>query len=221
MLLQKERESVVEYGKKLITSGLTKGTGGNVSVLCREKGLFALSPSGMDYFSITPDQVAVLDLAGNVVDAPCKPSTEHELHRQLYVNRPDMGAVVHAHTNYATALSCLRKPLPPIHYLIALAGKEVPCAQYATFGTVQLAENVVRAMVGTRAVLMANHGMIAGPETLSAPYKIVAEIEYCAKLYCIARAMGEQPVLLSEQEMEKNFELFKSYGRPAQEEEGL
>ena len=85
MLLQKERESVVEYGKKLITSGLTKGTGGNVSVLCREKGLFALSPSGMDYFSIAPEQVAVLDLEGNVVDAPCKPSTEHELHRQRTV----------------------------------------------------------------------------------------------------------------------------------------
>ena len=122
MLLQKERESVVEYGKKLITSGLTKGTGGNVSVLCREKGLFALSPSGMDYFSIAPEQVAVLDLEGNVVDAPCKPSTEHELHRQLYLHRPDFAAVVHAHTDYATALSCLRQPLPALHYLVALAG---------------------------------------------------------------------------------------------------
>lgn len=140
MLLQKERESVVEYGKKLITSGLTKGTGGNVSVLCREKGLFALSPSGMDYFSIAPEEVAVLDLEGNVVDAPCKPSTEHELHRQLYLHRPDFGAVVHAHTDYATALSCLRQPLPALHYLVALAGREVPCAEYATFGTPELAK---------------------------------------------------------------------------------
>ncbi|MBQ3076743.1 MAG: L-fuculose-phosphate aldolase [Clostridia bacterium] len=215
MLLQQERELVVEYGKKLITAGLTKGTGGNVSVLNREQGLFALSPSGMDYFTIEPWQVAVLDLEGNLVDAPYKPSTEHELHRRLYVERPDMNGVVHAHTNYATVLSCLRKPLPPLHYLIALAGYEVPCAEYATFGSAELAENVVRALNGNRAALMANHGMIAGAKTVQAAFRIVEEVEYCAMLYCQAIAMGQEPVLLPKEEMERHFELFATYGKPA------
>ncbi|MBQ6059639.1 MAG: L-fuculose-phosphate aldolase [Clostridia bacterium] len=214
MLLEKERIAVVEYGKRLITSGLTKGTGGNVSMINREQGLFAISPSGMDYFSIEPEQVAVLDLEGNWIDAPCKPSTEHALHRLLYRDRPELGAVIHAHTDYATAISCLRQPLPALHYLIALAGYEVPCAEYATFGTVQLAENVVAAMRGTRAALLANHGMIAGAATLSAAFKIVEEIEYCAKLYCIVRAMGEVPSILPREEIEKHFVLFRSYGKP-------
>ena len=214
MLLQQERELVVEYGKKLITSGLTKGTGGNVSVLNPEAGLFAISPSGMDYFEVKPEQVAILSVDGTVIEAPCKPSTEHELHRRLYADKPEAAAVVHAHTEYATALSCMRMELPALHYLIALAGKKVPCAEYATFGTPELAENVAAVMGDCKAALLANHGMISASGTIASAFKIVEEIEYCAKLYCAVLATGQQPVLLSDEEMEKHFVLFRTYGQP-------
>ncbi|NLT58104.1 MAG: L-fuculose-phosphate aldolase [Clostridiales bacterium] len=215
MLLQHERELVVAYGKKLIEAGLTQGTGGNVSVLNRELGLFALSPSGMDYFAIAPEQVAVLALDGRVVDAPCKPSTELELHRALYNQKPEVGGVVHAHSPYATALSCMRRELPPLHYLVALAGRRVLCAPYATFGTPELAEAVTSVMGDCRAALMANHGMIAAAETLAAAFKIAEEIEFCARLYCTVLSTGAQPVLLPDEEMERHFALFRTYGQPA------
>ncbi len=212
MLMQTEREAVVEYGKKLITSGLTKGTGGNVSVVNRELGYYALSPSGKDYFTIKPEEVAILTLDGEIVEAPFKPSTEHELHRMLLVDRPEMNSVIHAHTNYATTLSCLRIGLPSLHYLIALAGKDIRCAEYATFGTKELAENVVVAMKDRFAAIMANHGVIAGGRDAANAFKKLEEIEYCCQLYWQVRAMGLEPVLLSEEEMEKHLVLFKTYG---------
>ena len=217
MRMQKERELVVEYGKKLVTSGLTKGTGGNVSVLCREQGLFAISPSGMDYFETQPEHVAILDLEGNEVEAPFKPSSEHELHRQLYLAKPEATAVVHAHSDHATALSCLRMELPPLHYLVALAGHSVPCADYATFGTVELAEVVAAVMTDCRAALMANHGSIAAAATIAAAFRIAEMVEDCAKLYLTILATGREPVLLSREEMEKHFVLFKTYGQPRRE----
>lgn len=121
MLLQKEREDVVRYCRKLIESGLTKGTGGNISVLNRRQGLFAISPSGMDYFEMTPEDVVVMDLEGNVVDGNRKPSSEHALHSILYTDRDDIGAVVHTHSTYCTVLGTLREGLPSSSYLVALA----------------------------------------------------------------------------------------------------
>ena len=97
MLLEQERIDVVNYCKKLITAGLTTGTGGNISILNREKGLYAMSPSGMDYFETQPEDVVVMDLDGNVVDGKRKPSSEHALHRIFYTDRDDLDAIVHTH----------------------------------------------------------------------------------------------------------------------------
>ena len=215
MLMQKEREAVVEYGKKLITSGLTKGTGGNVSVANRELKYFALSPSGKDYFTITTEEVAIIDFDGNIVEAKLKPSTEHELHRMILVDRLEINAVIHAHTNYATTLGCMRWDLPSLHYLVALAGKNVRCAEYATFGTKELAVNVVKAMENRFAAIMANHGVIAGGRDVANAFKKLEEVEYCCQLYWQAKAMGVEPVLLSDEEMEKHLVLFKTYGDAA------
>lgn len=135
MLLQNEREDVVKYCRKMITAGLTKGTGGNISILNRELGLMAVSPSGIDYFETTAADVVVMDLAGNVVDGRRKPSSEYELHRIFYVRRQDMDAVVHTHSVYATVLATLRQPLPAASYLVAYSGLDVRCAEYASFGT--------------------------------------------------------------------------------------
>lgn len=212
MRMQKEREMIVEYGQKLVTAGLTKGTGGNISVFCREEGLMAISPSGIDYFQTTPEDVVVMNLQGEVVEGERKPSSEVDLHRIFYQRREDIDAVIHAHTMYATTIACLGWDLPPVHYMIAVAGKDVRCAPYATFGTMELAENAFEAMKDRRAVLLANHGLLAGAGDLLNAFNIVEEIEYCAEIYYRTKGIG-QPVILPDQEMTLMLEKFKTYGQ--------
>ena len=101
--------------------------------------------------------------------------------------RTDINAVIHAHTMYATVMACLREPLPATHYMVAVAGVDVPVAEYATYGTPELAHNAVKAMKGRRAVLLANHGILAGAEDLINAFNIVEEVEYCAQVHCIAK----------------------------------
>lgn len=213
MLLEKERILVVEYGKKLVSSRLTRGTGGNLSVINREQNLIAIGPSGMDYFDVTPEDVCVVTPVGEVREGKRKPSSELSLHLLIYERRPEFSAVIHSHAAYATAVSCLNIDLPPVHYMTALSGeKEVTCAKYALFGTRELAENVLSAMEGKSAALMANHGMVAAAETMAGAFEITDEIEFCAKLYCVCKAAGS-PVFLSDPQMEEVLEKFKTYGQ--------
>lgn len=212
MLLQKEREEIVQYGKKLVTSNLTKGTGGNLSIYNRKEGLMAISPSGIDYFKIKPEDVVVLDLEGKKIEGDKKPSSEYEMHRIFYANRVDINAIIHTHTMYATTIACLNWDLPPVHYMVALAGLNVRCAKYATFGTKELAENAFEAMKDRKAVLLANHGLLAGDKDLANAFNITEEIEYCAELYYRTKCIGE-PVILSEDEMRLMLEKIKTYGQ--------
>ncbi len=214
MLLQEEREQVVAYCKKLITQGLTKGTGGNISIFNREKGLFAISPSGIDYFETEPEDVVVMNLQGQVVDGKRKPSSEHELHRIFYENREDINAVVHTHSVYCTVLAVLREELPASSYLVAFAGgPNVRCGEYASFGTRELAEITYKAMKGRNAALMANHGLLAGAGDILNAFNIAEQIEGCAEVYVKARMIG-RPVILDEEEMETMVDRFRhSYGQ--------
>ncbi len=220
MLLQKEREDVVRYGKMLITHGLTKGTGGNISILNREAGLFAISPSGIDYFETEPEDVVVMDLEGRVVDGKRKPSSEHELHRIFYVKREDIDAVVHTHSVYSTVLAVLREELPASSYLVAFAGgPNVRCGDYASFGTRELAEATCRAMEGRNAALMANHGLVAGGKDILNAFNIAEQIEGCAEVYVKARMIGK-PVLLDDEEMDRMVDAFRySYGQKKKKED--
>lgn len=212
MILKEERELIVEYGKKLITSNLTKGTGGNLSIYNRDKQLMAISPSGIDYFETRPEDVVVLNLKGEKIDGDKAPSSEYEMHKIFYENRTDIDAIIHTHTMYATTISCLNWDLPPVHYMIALAGPNVRCAKYATYGTKELAENAFKAMENRKAVLLANHGLLAGAKDLANAFNITEEIEYCAELYYRAKSIGE-PVILSNEEMDIMAEKFKTYGQ--------
>ena len=212
MLLEKERELIVKYGKKLIDTGLTKGTGGNLSIYDREKKLMAISPSGIDYYKIKPEDVVILDLDGNKIDGDKTPSSEYDMHRIFYKNRTDIDAIIHTHTMYATTIACLNWDLPPVHYMVALAGPNVRCAEYATYGTKELAENAFKAMENRKAVLLANHGLLAGAKDLANAFNITEEIEYCAELYYRTKCIGE-PVILSDEEMDLMLEKFKTYGQ--------
>jgi len=213
MLMQKEREMIVAFGKKMSSTGLVKGTGGNISVADREKGLFAISPSGLDYFETEPEDVAVLEIAtGKKVDGTKKPSSEHELHRIFYDKREDISAVVHTHSTYATTLATMGWGLPASNYLVALAGPDIRCAPYASFGTPELAQNAFEYMKDRYCVLLANHGLVAGSVDLPNAFNIASLMEECCETYYLAMAAGRANIL-SKEEMEYMMERFKTYGQ--------
>ena len=212
MILREEREQVVEYCRMLTTHRLTKGTGGNISACNREKGLMAISPSGMDYFKTEPEDVVVLDLEGRVVEGRRVPSSETDMHRLLYIDRSDINAVVHAHSTYATTLACMRWNLPAVHYLVGFAGHDVRCAPYATFGTPELARVAVEGMKGRFAVLLGNHGLLAAGPNMHYAFNVAEEIEFVCEIYWRSKAVGE-PVLLDAGDMETVLEKFKTYGQ--------
>ncbi|MFY9382578.1 MAG: L-fuculose-phosphate aldolase [Acetomicrobium sp.] len=213
MLLEKERELVVEYGKKLITAGLTRGTGGNISVINKKESLMAISPSGMDYFETEPGDVVIMDLEGEIVDGFRKPSSEWRMHLIFYQKREDVGAVVHTHSMFATTIATLRWEIPPAHYLIAYAGKKVPCAPYATFGTQEIADAAYNTMGKEyNAVLLANHGLIAVGPDLPSAFGTAEIIEMVSEIYYRTKCVGD-PVLLPDEEMELMLEKFKTYGQ--------
>jgi len=173
----------------------------------------AISPSGMDYFETKPEDVVVMDLNGKIVDGFRKPSSEWRMHLIFYQKREDVGAVVHTHSMFATTLATLHWEVPPASYLIAYAGKKVPCAPYATFGTQEIADAAYNAMGEEyNAVLLANHGLIAvGPDMPSA-FGIAEIIEMVCEIYYRAKCVGE-PVILPDEEMELMLEKFKTYGQ--------
>lgn len=212
MLLKQEREQVVEYCKKLIAAGFTKGTGGNISIFNREARLYAISPSGMDYFSMTPKDVVVMNLSGDVVDGEKKPSSEWDLHRIFYEKRKELNAIVHTHSVYCTVLATNREGLPASSYLVAFAGKGVRCAEYASFGTPELAWAAYEGMKDRNAVLLANHGLVTGGSDILHAFQTAEQIEFCAEVYVKARSIGK-PVILPEDEMERMMERFQDYGQ--------
>lgn len=212
MLLLEERMKIVEYGKKIITSGLTKGTGGNISIFNREKELVAISPSGINYFETKPEDVVIINLKGEVVEGSRKPSSELDMHLIFYQRRKDLNALVHTHSPYAKTIATLGWDIPPITYLVAFAGPNVRCAPYATFGTKELAEKAFEGMIDRRAVLLANHGLIAGAHNIETAFTVAEEIEFSAQIYYQAKAIGE-PTMLSEEEMLVLAKKFESYGQ--------
>ena len=212
MFLEKARKDLVKYGMKLVEHDLTKGTGGNLSIYDIEEGLMAITPSGIAYSDMEPVDIVIMNLDGEVVEGDKKPSSEEAMHRFIYKERSDINALVHAHSTYATSLSLLRQSLPPAHYMIALAGYDVRCAEYATYGTEELANNAVKAMEGRNAVLLANHGLLAGARDLPNAFNTTEEVEFVAEVYWRAKAIGE-PVILPKDEMALMEEKFKSYGQ--------
>jgi L-fuculose-phosphate aldolase len=212
MLLENVRQEIIHFGKQLITSRLTTGSGGNLSVCDRERGLVAISASGLDYFAMTAEDIVVTDLEGQAVEGERKPSSELGFHLALYHARPDVAAVVHTHSVYATTIACLNWELPAVHYLVGFSGNKVPLCPYAPFGTQELAEKVVDSIGGYNALLMANHGLVTVGPTLARAFAAAEEIELVAQIYYQAKAIGE-PVILSDAQMEVVLERFKSYGQ--------
>ena len=212
MILKKEREQVIEYSLKLLSEGLTNGTAGNVSIFNREKGLVAISPTGVNYSELTPEMISIVDLEGKLIEG-LKPSSELEMHMILYRNREDVNAVIHTHPVYTTVLACLRQDLPAIDYMIAVTGAtKVRCAEYASYGTKELAENAYKAMGSSLAVILANHGLTTAGKDIANALNITVQVEYISNLYIKAKNIGE-PIVLPDNEMNSMLERFKTYGQ--------
>ena len=166
MLLEQARDDVVRTCREMAAAGLVVGTSGNVSI--RAGDLLAVSPSGVDYAELTADLVGVHRLDGTPVQAPLRPTSEMPLHLGVYADT-GAAAIVHTHSVAATALSTLADELPAIHYQVAMFGGPVAVAPYATYGSQELARNVVVALRDRTACLMANHGAVTtGPDLRSA-----------------------------------------------------
>ena len=212
MILEKEREQVIEYSLKLLSEGLTNGTAGNVSIFNREEGLVAISPTGVNYSELTPEMISIVDLEGKLIEG-LKPSSELEMHMILYRNREDVNAVIHTHPVYTTVLACLRQDLPAIDYMIAVTGAtKVRCAEYASYGTKELAENAYKAMGSSLAVILANHGLTTAGKDIANALNITVQVEYISNLYIKAKNIGE-PIILPDDEMNSMLERFKTYGQ--------
>ena len=212
MLLAEEREAIVKFGRRLITANLTTGSGGNLSVFNRARDLVAIKPSGVEYFDLEPDDVVVMAPDGRVVEGRLKPSSECGFHLGLLRARPDINAVVHTHSAYATTLACLNWELPAVHYLVGFSGDKVPLAPYATFGSPELAENILRAIGAYNACLLANHGLVAVGNNLATAFATAEEIELVARIYYQAKCIGT-PVILPDEEMARVCGKFKTYGQ--------
>ncbi len=201
---------VIDSCLEMNARGINQGSAGNISV--RFEDGFLITPSGMAYERLQPEHIVFVDLAGNCRDA-LNPSSEWRMHRDIYAARSEAGAVLHAHSTFATALSCLRTDIPAFHYMIAVAGgSSIRCADYALFGTQELSENMLSALEQRRACLLGTHGMICFHENLDKALWLGVEVETLAKQYWHARQAGE-PIILSEQQMDEVIQQFKGYGK--------
>ncbi len=211
------RQQLLEITQKLSTIGLNRGTSGNVSVrydLDGEHG-FLITPSGIAAEHMTPDDMVWMDFAGDikcVLKSNLKPSSEWRFHHDILKMQPEVNAVIHTHSMFATTLSTLRRDIPAFHYMIALAGGDsIRCAPYALFGSQALSDNAILALENRNACLLANHGMVAVGATLQKALAISIEVETLCEQYLRALQAGD-PFLLSKQEMAEVIEQFKDYG---------
>jgi len=204
------RQALVHYSRECIARGLSNATAGNISV--RFGAGMLITPSGIDPNAMQPEQIAEVTLDGGF-HGGWKPSSEWALHAALYRARPEAMAVLHAHPTHCVAVSTLREPIPPFHYMVAgFGGNEVPCAPYALFGSQELADVTAATMgITYSACLMANHGMIALGPDLGTVFARTDKLEALARQYQVARSMG-QPVLLTAEEMAEVRAAYKSYG---------
>ncbi|HTR18185.1 MAG TPA: class II aldolase/adducin family protein [Acetobacteraceae bacterium] len=205
------RAAIIAACRSLNTLGINQGTSGNISV--RVDDAMLISPSATPYDTLRPEQIARMPLDGDGAwDGPLPPSTEWRIHRDVLLDRPEIGAVVHAHPTCCTALAMARRSIPPCHYMIAaFGGHDVRCAPYATFGTPELSIHAVEALRGRLACLLANHGMVACGPTLRKAMWVAVELEAVARQYCQSLALGG-PVLLTDAEMDAALARFAGYG---------
>jgi L-fuculose-phosphate aldolase len=218
--LQEAQYQLLSISRKLAQLGLNKGTSGNASLRLDEGGGggFLVTPSGMHIDEMAPKNMVHMQFdgrfEGDKVNLNIKPSSEWRIHRDILAIRPDVNAAVHTHSMFATTLACLHKDIPAFHYMIAVAGGDtIRCAPYALFGSQQLSDNALTALIDRKACLLANHGMVALGYDLEDALAVAIEIENLCEQYWRILQVDPNPSLLSESEMREVFQQFKGYGK--------
>ena len=214
----KERQEVIEYSIKLNTTNLSPLRSGNISVRGIENDVegFFITPSGKKYETLKPEDIVFLSLGEDKdflswFNSGKNPSPEWRFHQDIYKHKRTAHAIVHTHSPHATAVSAHGKPIPAFHYMIALAGgDDIKCAEYATFGTRELSQNIINALEKRKACLMSNHGQVAFGYNLKQAFELAQEVENICQQYIIALKLGE-PKILSFAEMQKILDKVKNY----------
>jgi L-fuculose-phosphate aldolase len=212
------RKAIVAACRHMNAVGINQGTSGNISARSGERML--MTPSGVPYHELAAEHLAAMPIDGEYGswEGPLAPSTEWRFHLDITRARPEVGAIVHAHSTFATALAIARKDIPACHYMIAAAGgPTIRCARYATYGTKQLSDNALKALDDRTCCLLANHGMIATGPNLDKAMWLAVELETIARQYVVSLSIGG-PVLLSDAEIAKVKEGFNSYGPRARDQ---
>lgn len=209
--LARQRAEIIAVAQSLDAAGLMPNKSGNVS--CRSEHGFLITPSGLPYDSLKIGQVVEVGMDEEPQQGEPRPSSEWRLHAAIYGARPEVAGIVHTHSPQATALACAGRGLPAFHYMIALAGGNVRCMPYATFGSAELAVAAVQGLTGRRATLLANHGVVAIGSSLRAASAVALEVENLAGQYLAMLAASLEPVILGEGELRKVIARFTEYHR--------
>src|SRR6202167_4031655 len=213
------RDAVIAGCRELVQRGLAVGTSGNVSVR-RDEQSFFVSPTGMSYDTLEPDDIPLMDVDGRWFGRR-RPSSEWRFHRDIFRARHEIAAIVHTHSPKATSLACTGRGIPAFHYMVAVAGGvDIRCAPYHTFGSQELSDAAVEALTGRLACLLANHGVIALGTDLNGALSLAGEVEDLAGKYCAALALGEIRIL-DDLEMERVIDKFRTYGKQDAIDAGL
>ena len=213
--MNKLKSKIIKYSKKLNSTNLSALRSGNISVRTKERDVdgFYITPSGMKYSTLKIKDIVFVSLKGIFDKKKNKPSSEWRFHQDIYVNKKDAKAIVHAHSTCATAVSAHAKSIPAFHYMVAVAGGEdIKCAKYATFGTRNLSKNILDALRNRSACLISNHGQIAFGENLEKSFELAQEIENICHQYINALRI-RKPIILSKKEMKIVLGKFKNYKR--------
>ena len=204
-----KRQAIIDACRRMNALGINQGTSGNISV--RHGDGVLITPTSVPYEAMTPEQIVFMDMKGGFADGQ-KPSSEWRFHLDILRARPEVEAVVHAHPTYCTILAIMGLPIPPIHYMIAVAGgPDIRCAPYATYGTPELSAHAVTALEGRFACLLAHHGMIAAGPSLARAMWLAVEVETLARQYYGCLQIGKPP-LLSKDEIERVRVKMAGYG---------
>jgi L-fuculose-phosphate aldolase len=204
-----KRQSVIDACLAMNALGINQGTSGNISL--RDGDGLLITPTSMPYDAMKPEDIVEMHLDGGVTGSG-RPSSEWRFHIDILRARPEVNAIVHAHPTYCTTLAIMERGIPPIHYMIAVAGGDtIRCAPYATFGTKELSANAVEALKNRRACLLSHHGMIAVGDSLSYAMWLAVEVETLARQYVNCLQIGEPP-LLSPEEIENVMNRMAGYG---------
>jgi L-fuculose-phosphate aldolase len=208
------RQSIIDTCLALDARGLNQGTSGNISLRVDPADPFAgflLTPTSIPYATMQPEDLVHVALDGTVTGR-ARPSSELPFHLAIMRARRDAAAIIHTHSTHATAVACLRRPIPGLHYLVTLfGGHDLRCADYATFGTDELSLNILRALTARRAALLANHGLIVLGRDLAQALTLTTEAEQLARLYLLALSAGD-PIILPPEELDRVLHKFTTYG---------